>query len=280
MITYHKLGKMCRLGNQLFQVASTIGIAVRNGYEYKFPIWEFSDRFKHPIPQGEIKFDQIYKHDYVNHFHYKDIIVDDNTSIWGFLHSEKYFKHCSDLIRYYFTPADDIRERIEDKYFFLLEHSSPKLAISVRRGDYLHHDDFPVMPAQYFNNAIKYHFNNAEDCTVVVFSDDILWCKENIKGYPEIVYVEDNDNPDGLYARHGKAFTDLFLMTYCDAYIISPSTFSWWGAWLSQNPGAIVIAPEKWFIGSRSERNISDVYPSHWEKLNNEGIIKEIDYCL
>jgi len=262
MITYHKLG-MNRLGNHLFQIAATIGIAIRNGYDYKFPVWEFSDRFKIPIPQGVIKYKHIYKHDYVKHFHYKDIDVPDGTSIWGYFHSEKYFNHCAELIKLYFTPADDIKERIEDKYSFLLNNDIPKLAVSVRRGDYLQHADFPVMSAEYFNSAIKEYFDSAKDMTVVVFSDDIAWCKENIKGYESIVYVDDYDEPE-LYSRLGKAFTDIFLMTMCDHYVISPSTFSWWGAWLSHNWKAKVVAPTKWFIGSRADRNTSDVYPEHW----------------
>ena len=38
MITYSKIGHFGRLGNQMFQLASTYGIAKKKGYEVCFPV--------------------------------------------------------------------------------------------------------------------------------------------------------------------------------------------------------------------------------------------------
>jgi HemY protein len=39
MVTFLDLGKMGRLGNQMFQIASTIGVALQNGKDFSFPDW-------------------------------------------------------------------------------------------------------------------------------------------------------------------------------------------------------------------------------------------------
>ena len=72
-------------------------------------------------------------------------------------------------------------------------------------------------------------------------------------------YFVFSDKPDSASARiplpdqritcisHNRgdanAFGDLWLMTQCKHFIIANSTFGWWGAWLSNTPNAIVIAP-------------------------------------
>lgn len=73
----------------------------------------------------------------------------------------------------------------------------------------------------------------------VIFSDDIQWCKENIRemvGNREVVFVDWN--------KGEQSFRDIQLMTLCKHNIIVNSSFSWWGAWLNQNEDKVVVAPE------------------------------------
>jgi hypothetical protein len=56
------------------------------------------------------------------------------------------------------------------------------------------------------------------------------------------------------------------LMSLCDNNIISNSSFSWWGAWLNENPRKKVIGPLKWF-GNAIQHNTGDVLPEDWIKI-------------
>jgi hypothetical protein len=48
--------------------------------------------------------------------------------------------------------------------------------------------------------------------------------------------------------------------------IIANSTFSWWGAYLNNNPEKIVCYPDQWF-GPRAGHDTSDLFPKDWIKI-------------
>lgn len=82
MRTYEKLGAYGRFGNQLFQVASTIGLAIAEGSSYGFRPWEHQSYFKNPLPELTEK----------NYHTYS-----------GYLQDYRNFKAVEELIRFYFT---------------------------------------------------------------------------------------------------------------------------------------------------------------------------------
>ena len=109
---------------------------------------------------------------------------------------------------------------------------------------------------KYYHTALK-RFN--EKRPVVIFTDDVKWCKEQDIFKPDRFMISETDN--NVY--------DLCLMTLCTDYIIANSSFSWWGAWLSQNPDPEVIAPKTWFgsTGYTAKNNIVDIVPNRWSKI-------------
>jgi hypothetical protein len=236
MITYSKLGNFGRLGNMLFQIAATIGIATKNNINYTFPPWSYSKHFKNPIPQSKINF---VTHTYAEpNSHYSDTILTTkyNWDLKGYFQSWKYFDHCKDLIEHYFTPNFDIKGLFGD------------VAIHVRRGDYLGIQHIhPILDMSYYIEAMQ-HF---PDSTFVIFSDDINWCEKN---FPQ---------NDCVFMPPKTDVYDLFHMSKYPNQIIANSSFSWWAAWLNKNPKKIIIAPKNYVTGETRDDRI----PLDWVKI-------------
>jgi hypothetical protein len=133
-------------------------------------------------------------------------------------------------------------------------------AVHVRRGDYVNlktaTDFHGVLSVNYYRDAMKLVSAKHPDVQFFVFSDDLKWCRENFNIDLPLTFVDN-------HSAYSSA--DLFLMKYCHHNIIANSSYSWWGAWLNQNPNKMVIAPDKWFagIGVSSE----GIYCENWIKL-------------
>lgn len=214
MITFNNL-KEYRIGNQLFQVASTIGIAVKNNQEWAFPQWD------HPFDMPVLR-NNAFPTVHVP-WGYHNIQVDGSASLVGYMQSEKYFKHCEQLIRDMFTF------KAVDVYDFI--------AVHVRRGDY-DNRYYTILGRDYYDKALSL----LPDLPVILFSDDM---------------EEAANIVDGRGYHSPNPWVDLAMMTRAKYHVIANSTFSWWGAWLS---GADkIIAPAQWF-GIKNLLSAKDLY--------------------
>lgn len=175
-----------------------------------------------------------------------------NLKLKGYYQSERNFLDKEKEIRKLFEYPQEIQNSLIEKYADVL--SANTCSIHVRRGDYLNIQHVhPIQNMSYYAKAIK---KLPPDTIFLIFSDDILWCKENFPDAPEkFVFIEGQ-----------KDYEDLFLMSKCKNNIIANSSFSWWGAWLNKNPNKIVIAPSNWFQASVLY-NTSDLYCENWLKI-------------
>ena len=92
-----------------------------------------------------------------------------------------------------------------------------------------------------------------KDKKKIIFSDDMTWCKQ--------AFQLGNQR----FSENERDFIDLYIMSMCGHNIICNSSFSWWGAWLNQNPDKKVIAPKQWFKSMYDE--YSDIYAEGWELI-------------
>lgn len=189
-----------------------------------------------------------------------------NKFVFGFFQTEKNFLDIRSIVRDELlvkdTPSDANRLMIDQI------SQTNAVCLHIRRGDYLNPrwKNLQVCNFEYYNNSINYILERVEDPVFYVFSnthDDLEWIKANyhfkdITGKKEIklVYV-DLGNPD---------YEELRLMYSCKHFIISNSTFSWWGAYLSANSSKLVLVPERWNL---SDENDTKVYLSEWIKISN-----------
>lgn len=174
----------------------------------------------------------------------------------GYWTSEKYFKDIAVELRNKLKfPAIDCKN-MKIKSFI---EGSNSVSIHIRRGDYLNAENAiyqNVCTRIYYRNAIDYINSNVPDPRFYVFSNDIEWCRENLD-LKDAYYVDWNKGND--------SYRDMQLMSLCKHNIIANSTFSWWGAWLNENPNKIVLAPSRWF--DLPDCPMEDIYPDEWIKI-------------
>ena len=139
---------------------------------------------------------------------------------------------------------------ILNKYSILNENT---VSLHVRRGDYINKENYhPLQTIDYYKNA--YDIINENSINVLILSDDVNWCKKNIK-FNNISYIENETN-----------IIDLYIMSLCKHNIIANSSFSWWGAWLNENKNKKVICPINWF-GEKTNIYTGDITPEKWLKI-------------
>ncbi len=184
-----------------------------------------------------------------------NIVPDKKIYLDGWWQSPRYFAGYEDEIRKDFTLKVPFMGEIGR----LMEEikSSNSLCVHVRRTDYLKNSLYAKLDKEYYKKGIEYINAHASIEKIYVFSDDIEWCKANLQfGYP-VAFV-------GPEYAGSKAEGQLMLMAACRYFIIANSTFSWWGAWLSNREGKIVVAPKQWYS---TPVFTEEMFPADWIKI-------------
>lgn len=275
MITYSRIGNFGRLGNQLFQFASTYGIAKAIGADVCFPIENISNPVKEHFKDGLIRHISFYVPKYFEfdesllkpiskipieyeyqerYFHFCEdafrIPNDYNIDIRGYYQSEKYFKHCEDDIRRLLRFKDTQKDY---EFPIDLNNGGTYTSIHVRLGDYLGLQEFhPVLGPEYYSEAVSMLYNETD--IFLVFSDNIDLCKQMFPEDSKIWFIECGSDID-----------QLEVMSQCKNNIIANSSYSWWAAWLNQSEGKKIIAPKNWFGPMyRYSHDTKDLYCENW----------------
>lgn len=260
MIGFNHLGSHGRLCNQMFQYSALRGIADIMGYDFCIPESNFKDQWQdHQLSQTfELKnlknigtLSGNYYQERQSHYDNEYVLnCPDDVNLYGYFQTEKYFKHIEDSIRDDFIFKSEILEPCKEAFNF-----KKLISLHIRRTDYVTSAvDHPPCSFEYYQKALEQFDNNIP---VMIFSDDIPWCKkQELFSSDRFIFSENEWNA-----------IDLCLISMCTHHIIANSSFSWWGAWLSGSDN--VIAPSKWYgsSGYTANNNTCDLIPERWIKL-------------
>jgi Glycosyl transferase family 11 len=260
MISYTKLGHLRwgRLGNQMFEYATLLGVGMRLGYEVAVPPPEdhsLSTCFDISAPVlTESDREQLRHVFHESHLGYSERIwsIEDFTDLRGFFQSEHYFPP-REVVKAEFTFKPELTQAAQELLQPWRKQGRVIVGMSVRRGDYQH---FPEKYVQLFDTDF-YDRAVAEfedlDPIVIVSSNEPDWCRQRYTG------------DRFAFADSISDTAQLAMLTQCEHLIVANSSFAWWGAWLNDGPGRR-IAPSRWMTLEVRESQ-RDPLPEGWETL-------------
>jgi pterin-4a-carbinolamine dehydratase len=295
------------LGNQLFQIINVIAYSLRHNIPFYFP--------NEPIKHGERKKtywhtpllqtlkpfirDPAPSLNYnERQFHYQALPPPPLSPIkfFGYFQSYKYFQDQQEEVYKFIHFRENqqaMREKTQQKSSHYDDYANT-IAIHFRVGDYKnlpnHH---PLMTLEYYTAALTQLLEdtqnqNQEQTQTQTQSPTpyniLYFCEEADQDYIQtqmILPLKTNPlfkNKIGSYQCINHKLEDweqLLVMSLCQKHIIANSTFSWWGAYLSeetQHKNSIINSqvyyPATWFGSAMGNKNMSDMFPSHWHKIN------------
>lgn len=283
------------LGNQMFQYALGSILAQKNRKKLlldnsffndqekklgftprKFELGVFSNKYKSATQKEISSFDNLnllnrlkkicglnYPVKYVENFsNYNPnlLAINQDAYLQGYFQSYKYFVGNEEFVNELYSFNTD---KLGDSNYQMLKiiKETNSVSIHIRRGDYVedkvtnaHHG---ICSLVYYLEAINLLESRYDNLIMFFFSDDMEWVKKTFGDIKQQTFFV-NNNADN-------SWVDILLMSSCKHNIIANSSFSWWGAWLNNNPSRTVVAPQKW--NQNKDLDISTLLPDEWIKL-------------
>ena len=282
------------LGNQLFQIFTTIAYAIKHKHKFVFPYSDkLAQRFTYwnnfmlslkifttanlnnRITNVDIQnMENIGEKD----FRYNELPGTDPSNRFklnGYFQSYKYFENEIEQI-YSLLRLDKQKQQIMEEYANLVSFDGVKISMHFRLGDYKQLQHYhPIMPPQYFQNALSTILEKSSMNTARV----LYFCEEedNDIVMQYIHYLKTHFHTTGYNIDFVKVddtiadWKQMLIMSCCHHNIIANSSFSWWGAYMNSNENKIVCYPSLWFGQTMHEhhgfKDTQDLFPEKWVKI-------------
>jgi putative LPS biosynthesis related alpha-1,2-fucosyltransferase len=167
-----------------------------------------------------------------------------NVILFGYFMHQKYFEDQLDVIQNDFSltqPVPHIVQRYIDE---IDNFDGVTIAVGIRVYQEINDESvrnrFFYAQADFYNKAMAYCFSKYGKVRFLIFTQKTDWAKENLDLHKYDCQFVETGSTDST------AVFDMMLMSKCCHFIISNSTFYYWGAYLSQNPKKEIIAPKRW----------------------------------
>ena len=286
MITCNLMGG---LGNQLFQIFTTISYALKEMVEYRFlhtltlgggctlryTFWSSIFRGLRPVlinwfPEIVLVREPNFRY---NDLQLTNLLQTKNVCIHGYFQSYKYFDRYYDTI-YHLLKIDKLKqevlkklESLDGRVSITKTDLSNSVSMHFRLGDFkkLTHIH-PIMSSDYYINSLQYIMEKTPIKTVIYFCEE-----EDIQTVEATIYKCKTRYTSLQFIKVPNVFEDweqMLLMSECGNHIIANSSFSWWGAYIgfkSNCINKIISYPSVWFANST---NTDDLFPPEWVRIN------------
>ena len=282
MITCNLMGG---LGNQIFQIFTTISYAIRSRNQFKFKnlnqlgggsttirytFWNTFFANLRPFLITELP-DKIHiireKGFPYNELSHLELILNEDIYLYGYFQSYKYFHNEYSMICR-LIGLDKLKEKLLDKLQLNKNDLEKYISMHFRIGDYKKVQEFhPLATYDYYERSLEYIQKSNdpnEKLHILYFCEDV-----DIEDVSSIINRLQIKFPDYNFERGEKDLADweqMLYMSLCHHNIIANSSFSWWGAYFNSWEKKIVCYPSVWF-GEVAKNDTTDLCPSEWVKI-------------
>jgi hypothetical protein len=271
------------LGNQLFQIFTTISCAINTKQKFTFldidklgvgqttirpTYWDnFLSKLKifttKMFPKMLVVKETSFRYKPLNLLEYQG----ENICLYGYFQSYKYFTHNFQVICR-MIELEEIKQRVVSTSNLNQDYLDTTISIHFRMGDYKKIQHYhPIMTLEYYLNALSLitnQINKNEIQNVLYFCEE-----EDLLDVTEIINKVKIQYPNFTFIKASNILSDweqMILMSCCRYNIIANSSFSWWAAYFNTNPDKIVCYPALWF-GEAAGNDTRDLCPNEWYKI-------------
>lgn len=297
------------LGNQLFQIYTTMALSMEMKTNFSFPVNKIEtdkrsdtywDSFLKELHKNT-SFIDIKKLQYPmyreNGFKYNKIQIlpevyrkNGSIMLYGYFQSYKYFEKEHKSISQY-IGINESRLEVENTYYKKYKNMNI-ISMHFRLGDYKNLQNcHPILEDDYYINSIKFILHKSQNnkkWKVLYFceEEDAVEVENRVKKINASCkeYLEEQKHENKRDKKYDqeieferavdkgaplKDWQQLLLMSCCQHNIIANSSFSWWAAFFNNNRDKIVCYPETWFGPQLAHHDTSDLCPKSWTKIKN-----------
>lgn len=273
--------KLCGgLGNQLFQIFTTISYAIEhrrqffflnsrqlgtgaNGATIRYTYWDTLFKSLKPFLKP---MDRIPKLTVVTEMDYTFAPIPnlaDHVLLVGYYQSPLYFDNYFDCIMNLLRIRES-KVLVKQRWFPTIDFTNV-VSMHFRFGDYKKYPNvYPLLTETYYSNAMCHLLEQVDATvkTVLCFceTDECATVMASLEQrFPQVTFQKIDALSD---------WEQLLAMSLCQYNIMANSTFSWWGAYLNTNPGKTVLYPSEWMF----TKDTRDLFPSNdssWIKISS-----------
>ena len=198
--------------------------------------------------------------------------LSENVFVEGYFESEKYFVDIKDKISSEFKFLNEAKYQKSTYFNEIGKSNSVSICLrqnrfieGINRNNELNKNKsvkFTNEQIEYINQSISYIHKNVQKPTFFIWSNDLIDLKDNVFDEKINKVIHENEFTKNL----DKRALDMYLISQCNHHIVIPSSFNWWGAWLSKKQNKIVCRPSDNYFTDFRINNL-DFWPSNWIEI-------------